>query len=266
MAGGGAVLAGGTDAVIMRRHGSLRSETMVDIKRVPGIAGLVRHDTGWWLGATTTMRDLTREATVPPIQAVGDGAALVGAPQTRRRATVGGNVWRASPSADTVPGLLVCDAQVRLLGADGVRIVPLSQFFTGPGRHVGREGELLEAFDLPDRGGASAYQRVTHRAALDLATVGVAVWVRMADGICVDARVAVGGAAPTSRLIPLAAERLVGSTLDRAALTSAAEAAGSTVSPIDDVRGSAAFKRHSVGVLVTRVASAAAARCTGGAR
>lgn len=257
LARGGAVLAGGTDLVTLRQRGRWDAECMVDIKRIPGLAEFETADSSWIVGGACTMSTVVRMTDSPALGALVDGAGVVGGPQTRRRATVGGNVWRASPSADTVPGLLALDAQVRLVSVSGTRTVALQDFLTGPGMHTGRRDELLEAIVLPANRGASAYRRATHRSSLDLATVGVAVWVaRDSDG-CSGARVVVGGAAPRALVVDAAAAELVGTALDDAAVTRAAEAVAAAVTPIDDVRGSAEYRRHAARVLVARVARSA---------
>src|SRR4030095_1274078 len=151
-------------------------------------------------------------------------------------------------------------------GPSGERIVPVEEFCTGPGRTVLGTGEFLVAIELPQRQPrtADAYLRLIPRTEMDIAVAGAAVSVTLdAGGTCTAARVAIGAVAPTALVVPEAARALVGSTLDDAALAKAAEAASAAARPIDDKRGTVAYRRTIAGVLTRRVAALAAARAKG---
>jgi CO/xanthine dehydrogenase FAD-binding subunit len=181
-----------------------------------------------------------------PLGAIRDGAAVVGAGQTRARATIGGNVCRSSPAGDTLCGLLVLDAQAELRSRDASRELPLADFFTGPGRNARAADELLVGLHLPAPKGGSAYARFTYRQAMDLAVVGVACRVNLDGGRCTSASVAIAAVAPTPLLVPAAAEALAGSAGDQGSVARAIDAVTRAAAPIDDVRGSA---RHRLRVL-----------------
>jgi carbon-monoxide dehydrogenase medium subunit len=256
-------LAGGTDVVPMRNDGAIAPRVLVDVKHVPELHGVDAVGAGWRIGAATTFERLCAERP-PGLDAVLDGAAIVGAPQTRSRGTLGGNVCRASPAGDALCGLLVLDAVLELRGADGAREVPAAAFFTGPGRTVRDGGELLVAIRFPGRPGGSAYRRFTYRRAMDLAVAGVAARVELVDGTCASAALAIGAVAPTPRLVPEAAAALAGTPCDEPAIAAACEAALAAATPIDDVRGAARHRRRVLPVLARRVLADALARAREG--
>ena len=181
---GAMALAGGTDVVPMRASGRSRLGLLVDVKHVGELRGVTREpDGGVRIGAATTFRELD-ERDDPGLGAVLDGARIVGAEQTRARATLGGNLCRSSPAGDTLAGLIVTGAIAELRSlAGGSRDVPVAEFFTGPGRNVRRADELLIAIRIPPHDGASAYARFTYRESMDLAVVGVAVALSMAGRV-----------------------------------------------------------------------------------
>jgi carbon-monoxide dehydrogenase medium subunit len=255
-----AALAGGTDFVPMYRSCVMRPEKVVDLKRVEGLDSLTVDETGLAVGATVTMRRVT-ELSEPWVAALADGAEIVGGPMTRNRATIGGNVCRSSPAGDTLPPLLVLGAKMALASADARRDVPVERFFSGPGQNISGPDELLLAIKVGRRGGASAYQRLTYRRWMDLAVVGVSAWVELDDDArCVDAAVAFGGAAPTARLVPEAADVLRGSELDAEAVAAAAAEVQAAARPIADVRGSVDHRLRGLQVLTRRVVQRAAER------
>ncbi len=269
LAGGDAtVLAGGTDVVSLRAAGAIAARTLVDVKHVPELQALeIRPDGSVLVGAAVTLRTLGARA-VPGLEAITDGARVVGAAQTRTRATLVGNLCRASPAGDTLCGLLVLDAIVHLRSAagGGARSVPVREFFTGPGRTVREPSELVVAVEIPAPAGGSAYQRFTYRTSMDLAVVGVAASLRIEDDRCVAASIAIGAAAPTPRLVDDAAYALLGSAVDGAAIADAVAAVVAAASPIDDVRGTRRHRLRVIGVVAEDVLRAAAARARAGAR
>jgi carbon-monoxide dehydrogenase medium subunit len=256
--GGAAVLAGGTDLVLMRQSGQAVGR-LVDVKRVETMRGVARGDGEVRIGACTTL-DVLDRGDVLAANAVSDGAALVGGWQTRTRATIGGNVCRASPSADTLCGLLVCGAELELASTAGVRRVPLGAFLTGPGTTDLAPGELLTQIVLPAEPGGSAYVRYTPRRAMDLAVACVAARISLDGRVCVDAAIALGACAPTPLLVPDAARCLVGTTVDDAAVAAAAACVIAAARPIDDVRASATQRLRVLPSLTRRAIRIACAR------
>jgi len=239
---GATPLAGGTDVVPLRRSGAIAPEALVDVKWLPELRSIAA-DT---VGAGETFDAIAAASAVPT--AVRDGARVVGAWQTRTRATIGGNVCRSSPAGDTLCGLLVHDAELELVSGSGARHVPIREFFLGPGRNVRRADELLVRIGFDEVAGGSAYERFTYRDWMDLAVVGAAARVVVEDGRCVDAAVAIGGVAPTPLLVTDARAALLAGERE-AALDAIVEAAA----PIDDVRGTRAHRLRILRVLAGRV-------------
>jgi carbon-monoxide dehydrogenase medium subunit len=248
---GACVLAGGTDLVAMRAAG-LAPTRVVDVKRLEQLEGV----TGESIGATTTL-DAVRK--LEP-SALTDGARIVGGWQTRSRATLGGNVCRASPAGDTLCGLLVLGASFELESPAAARSVAAAEFFTGPGATVRAPGELLTRIALPQVEGGSAYRRFTYRGAMDLAVVGVAARIAVRDGICHDASIAIAACGPTPRLVPRAAAALVGSDVGVEAVATACAAVVEAAEPIDDVRGTRRHRLQVLTPLTRRVIAEALAR------
>jgi CO/xanthine dehydrogenase FAD-binding subunit len=256
---GAMALAGGTDLVPLRADGKLAPEVLVDIKRIEALAGVTTEGGRVRIGSATRMADLTRSGAVDGT-AVGDGAALIGAVQTRERATIGGNVCRSSPAGDTLPGLLVVSASVKARSGERTRTISLDEFFVGPGLNRLDPGELLIEIELDARRGHSAYQRLTYRAWMDLAVIGVAVWLELEGARCSAARVALGGLGPRPLLAEEAAVALVGSSLEPAVIASAVDAAVAITSPITDVRGTRQHRIAGLRALLPRVVQTARAR------
>jgi carbon-monoxide dehydrogenase medium subunit len=188
---------------------------------------------------------------------------LIGSTQIQGRATLGGNLCNASPAADTVPAMIACSAQILIAGPKGEREVPAESFATGPGKTVLAPGEFVVAIKVPTPAPrtADAYLRLIPRSEMDIAVVGAGVSVTLdAKGLCTAARVVIGAVAPTALLLPAAATALVGTKLDDKALAAAAAAASAAAKPIDDKRGTIAYRKQVSGVLVKRAAAIAAER------
>jgi CO/xanthine dehydrogenase FAD-binding subunit len=254
-----AVIAGGTDLVPMYHAGMVTQNSLVDITRIAELSGVEARDNGLWIGPATTMQAVTKSAhIVGANQALADGAFVVGSRQTRNVATVGGNICRASPSGDTLAPLLACSGSIRVLSASQERLVSADEFFVGPGHSVLRPDEFVVGLTFPSTPGFSAYQRVTSRRWMDLATVGVALNVRTdfdSAQTMVAVSLAVSGAAPTPVLVPVPDDGLVGQPVTEIpkSLPTLIAAAQMAISPIDDVRGTAWYRRRMVDYLVEQV-------------
>jgi carbon-monoxide dehydrogenase medium subunit len=258
------VLAGGTDLLVQVKSGRASPSLYVDVKRIPELMQLEVNAAGIRCGAAVPAariyahRDLRRRW-----PGLAEATDLIGSSPIQGRASWGGNLCNASPAADTVPALMVCGAEVIAAGPKGERAIPVSEFTTGPARHVLVPGEIAVEFrvPLPAARSADAYLRLIPRSEMDIAVVGAGVALTLdASGTCTAARVAIGAVAPTARLVPAAAQALVGTRLDDAALERAAAAARAAVQAIDDKRGTAEYRRQVTGVLVKRAARRAAER------
>ncbi len=258
------VIAGGTDLLVQVRDGQPSPSTWVDVKRIPDLMQVEVRDRVLHLGAAVPAAEIFENETVRTLfPGLAEATDLIGSAQIQGRASLGGNLCNGSPAADTTPALIVLGAECVIAGPDGERAVPVSEFVEGPGRTVLQRGELLVEFRIPNPQPASAdaYLRLTPRTEMDIAVVGAAVSITLdKNNVCTAARVAIGAVAPTALLVPAAADALIGGSLDDEGLTRAAAAATAAANPIDDKRGTAAYRRKVAGVLVKRAASIAAQR------
>jgi CO/xanthine dehydrogenase FAD-binding subunit len=262
---GARVLAGGTDLLVQFKNGLRRPTAFIDIKRIPDFVGITIDAGGLRLGAATSAAVIGEHAELVRLwPGLAEAVHLIGSTQIQGRGTVGGNLCNASPAADTTCALIVNRAQCVIAGPNGERTVAVEEFCTAPGRTVLANGEVLVAIRLPKPAArtADAYLRLIPRTEMDIAVAGAGVSVTLAaDGTCTAARVAVGAVAPTALLVPAAAQALVGSRLDDdAALAKAAEAVSAAAKPIDDKRGTIAYRKAVAGVLTKRAVRIAAAR------
>ncbi|MEM7422164.1 MAG: xanthine dehydrogenase family protein subunit M [Pseudomonadota bacterium] len=260
------VLAGGTDVLVQLRSGMVEPELIVDIKRIPGMFDVVEEGGGWRIGAAVPGMQLgDHEGVSARWPGVVEAVGLVGSTQIQGRATLGGNLCNASPAADSVPAMIAADAVARVHGPDGTRDVPAGEIATGPGRTQLLKGEIVGSIFLPARpaNASDAYLRFIPRTEMDIAVVGAAVSLVMDGDVVADARVALGAVAPTARLVPDGAAALIGRTID-AAEDELKAAASAACAPINDKRGTIAFRTHVAGVLAARAARIAARRATGG--
>ena len=264
---GARILAGGTDLLVQFRAGLRRPTAFIDIKRIPELVGITLDDGGLRLGAATAAAVICEHAEVKRLwPGLVEAVRLIGSTQIQGRGTVGGNLCNASPAADTTCALIVNRATCAIAGPAGERVLPVDEFCTGPGKTALRAGEFLVALHIPRPGPrtADAYLRLIPRSEMDIAVVSAGVSVTLApDGTCSAARVAIGAVAPTALLVAEAAGALVGSRLDETARARAGAAASAAAKPIDDKRGTVAYRRTTAGVLTRRAARTAAARARG---
>ncbi len=250
---GGAFLLGGTDLLPQMRTGRRAPSVLVDLKRIAELREIRETaDGGLSIGAAVPLADVETHPLVRARYALlAECVSTVGAWPLRQRATLAGNICNASPAADTAVALLAFDAVVGAVSSEGRRTLPMSRFFTGPGRTALRPGELVTDVVLPatSRGFAGSYLRLSRRKGMDLATVGVLVG--RSDGeLPPRYRIALAAVAPTP-IRAVAAEELLEARGPKAA-AEAAELAMDACAPITDLRGSAEYRREMVGVLVRR--------------
>lgn len=259
------VVAGGTDLVPLYQAGFVSASRMIDLTSVPDLARIQHGDDGLTLGATATMAEVAVRATGPHA-AVADGARTIGSRQTRNAATIGGNICRASPSGDTLAPVLACGGSIVITSTRGGSEIPAEGFFLGPGRTRLGGDEVVTGIRLPHWATASAYARTTTRAWMDLATIGVAVALRLTSSgshsRVESVRIAVSGAAPTPVLVPMTRVDWTDVPLEELPdlLPELRHDAQNAVSPIDDVRASAWYRRRMIGVLLEDVTRKAIAR------
>jgi CO/xanthine dehydrogenase FAD-binding subunit len=267
---GARVVAGGTDLVVGARGGkhSLPS-ALIAIHRVTDLAARQHGPTGTRLGALTTHGWIESSARVSTQwSALADASALVGSPATRHAGTLGGNVMNASPAMDTGAPLLVLGADLELRSVRGTRSVTFEDLVSGPGRTTSEPDELLTAVHLPllPPSSGSAYVRLEHRRAMEIAIVGCAALITLeGDGQVVGARIALSAAAPTCVRTPDAEAVLIGSQHSPELVEESARLAAAAVSPISDVRASARYRSAMACVVVRRALEVAFHRAMGDA-
>jgi CO/xanthine dehydrogenase FAD-binding subunit len=252
------VLAGGTDVIVQMETDLIEPELLVDIKKIPELRRIVAENGGFRIGAAVPGMEIVDHAAFAKTwPGVIDGVRLIGSIQIKGRATVAGNLCNASPAADSVPALVAAGAVARIVGVNGTREAPVESIPVGPGKTSLAKGEIVASLFLPPRPAHSgdAYLRFTPRTEMDIAVVGVGVSLTLdAKGVCTAARVALGAVAPTVLLVREAADALIGTPLDDAALDRLAKAASAACRPIDDKRGTKEYRIKVAGVVAKRAA------------
>ena len=258
------ILAGGTDLLVQMRSGLVRPGLIVDIKKIGEMTEIVQTaDGGFVVGAAVAGAVLAEHPRFGKVwPGVLEAVNLIGSKQVQGRASAGGNLCNASPAGDSVPALIAAAAVVTVQGPNGRRQMKVEEVPAGPGRTNLKPGEILVNFTLPPRqvGSSDAYLRMIPRTEMDIAVVGCGVSLSLKDGVCAAARVGLGAVAPTALLVADAANALVGSRLDAKALEAAAAACRAACRPIDDKRGTIAYRVKTAGVLLKRTVAIAAQR------
>lgn len=256
-------LAGGTDVLVDLRRGSKQARHLVSLADLEELGELAVVNGELRLGAMVTPdrmegSDVLREIRPELLDAV----SVFGSPQVRRRATVGGNLCTASSCGDLAPLLMALEARVEVAGTEGKRGLPLADFFRDHRSTRLKPGEILVKVIVPARrpGEGAAYHAFGLRAENFITVAGVAVRLRVEEGACTEAKVALGAVAATPVLVPGAEERLVGGTLGEPEIQEAARAARDAAVPITDLRGSAKHRRELVEALCVRALHAARER------
>jgi len=265
--GAASILAGGTDLLVQMRAGVRRPGTIIDIKKIPAMTAIEDLGGGSYrIGAAVSGAVLAEHngfaAAWPGVL---EAINLIGSKQVQGRASPGGNLCNASPAGDSVPAMVAAGAVVTIQGPNGSRDVPVESVPAGPGRTSLAPGEIVVSFTLPKRpkGSGDAYLRMIPRTEMDIAVVGLAVNLVMEGGVVKEARVGLGAVAPTVLLVDDAAKALLGTRLEDSALEAAAAACRAACKPINDKRGTIAYRTKVAGVLMKRVAAIAAQRAGG---
>jgi CO/xanthine dehydrogenase FAD-binding subunit len=244
-------VAGGTDLWVDVNAGRARPPAFLDLSRVGELAGWRHEDGRVVVGAGTTFARIAREPGA--FVALAQAARSVGSPALRSRATIGGNLATASPAGDAIPVLLAYDAEVVAASAAAVRRLPLRDFLLGPKHTALRPDELIVAVEWRPAAGAGSFAKVGLRNAMVIAVASVCLQLdEDAHGV----RLALGSVGPTVLRAGAAetfAESLSWEGLPRQALAEFGRLAAAAARPIDDVRGTAAYRRHAIEVLAPRL-------------
>jgi len=261
------VLAGGTDLIVRMKGGFIEPDLVVDIKRIKAMNAITKSAEGMSIGAAVSCSKLCAHKPLRKAwPGVVEAAGLIGSDQIQGRCTIVGNLCNASPAADSTPALIAADAQARIVGAKGERWVPVEKIVKGPGKNALKKGEMVAAIELPAREprSADAYLRHTPRTEMDIAVVSAGVNLTVdKKNIITAARVALGAVAPTALRVKAAEKALIGNTLDEQTLLTLADACSAACNPIDDKRGTVAYRTRVAGVLAKRAAQSAFTRAGG---
>ncbi|HEX9019377.1 MAG TPA: xanthine dehydrogenase family protein subunit M [Anaerolineaceae bacterium] len=260
------LLSGGTDLLVQLREGRKQADLVVDIKRVAELSQLrLAPREGLTIGAAVPCYRITGDREIREVYpGLVDAIGLIGGAQIQGRASVGGNLCNASPAADSIPALIVHQAECIIAGPGGRRRIPVEQFCTGPGKNALGAGEFLVALHvpLPEARSGARYLRFIPRNEMDIAVVGVGAMVVLDEGGArfSSARVALGAVAPTPLYVPEVGEYLAGQPVSPDVIFEAARRAQAAAQPISDMRGTAEQRRHLVRVLTRRALDGAVER------
>ncbi len=252
------LLAGGTELINEMRIGKSQPDVVIDLKRIRQMDFMDLGTEGLRIGALYRARDAecSQELRHSPYGALSYAAGTLGSPQVRNRATIVGNVCRASPSADLIPPLIALGARARIAVENTDRLVAVEDMLLGPGKTILNSGEIVTGLDIPRMRAHSgcSYCKLSPRKSLDLAVVGVAAMIRVnpMTSKCEEARIVLGAVAPTAIRAKNAELILMGETLGEAVIEEAAKAAADESRPVDDVRASAWYRKKMVAVATKR--------------
>ncbi len=230
---------GGTDVMVELNFDRDRPEALLDLNRVPELRGWEPDDGMVRLGAALTYTEAMASPLSEWLPALAEAARTVGSPPIRNRGTIGGNLGTASPAGDALPPLLVAGSEVVTGSATGTRTIALEDFLVGPKRNALEPDELILAVRVHPARGAQTFMKVGPRNAMVIAVCSLALAV---DEEANTVRAAFGSAGPVPALVTVPFD-------ERATLP---ELVAEAASPIDDVRGTAAYRRHALRVLTAR--------------
>ncbi len=258
--GAAQALAGGTNLIVDLRARRAKPARLVGLGKLEALRGIRIAERRVTLGARTTMSEiLHHRGLAEQAPSLVAQARVFGGQMVRNAATVAGNICSGSPAADVVPPLLALDAEVTLARPGGTRTLPLHQFFLGYKHDARAPGELMTeiAWDIPQVPTADLFYKLALRKGDAITVVGVAVALSVENGVCNRARVALGAVAPVVKRATAAEALLTGQALTPAMIEEAARRAVEEVDPVDDIRASAGYRRHTVHALTRRLVTQA---------
>ena len=258
------VLAGGTDLLVQMRAGRREAGLIVDIKNIRDLTEISWDPGhGLTLGAAVPCYQIAADKRVRDLYtSLAEVASLIGGTQIQGRASIGGNLCNAAPSADAVPLLIALSVTCRIAGPGGERTVAVEEFCTAPGRNVLGHGELLVSlqFSAPRPAQGARYLRFIPRNEMDIAVAGAGVSVVLSDGHFESARIALAAVAPTPLFVREAGNALAGQPVNDESIARAASIAAQAARPITDMRGTVEYRRHLCEVLTRRALHEAVTR------
>jgi CO/xanthine dehydrogenase FAD-binding subunit len=259
------LVAGGTDLVLQLHEHILSAEVLIDVSKIPEMLGIHQFGDQIIIGAATTYTDLIRSPLIHKhAYLLAEASKQIGAVQIQNMATIGGNIGNASPAADTIPCLYALQAEVITVSQAGERIVPISEFHKAYRKIDLKPDELIRAirFSIPPAGTGTAFYKYALRKSQAISVVNAAAILRLQSGRIKHSIVAMGSVAPTIIRSHSAERVLLDQPPSADFFLRAGEAARQDARPIDDIRGSASFRRYLVGVCVNKTLESASLRCT----
>ena len=251
---GAHLLAGGTNIIVDIKLLRIEPKALVDIGGIKELSGIEFNGKELKIGAGVTISELEKSEIVrEKYTALFEAAQAIGTTQIKNSATVAGNICNASPAADTAPPLIVFDAQIEIVNSKGIKKISINDFFTGYKKTILQTGDIVKSIILPcpPPKTGSAFDRIT-RTASDLSQANASVLITMCNGICRDLRIALGAV----NVIPVRAIKsenvLRGKKINENLIKEAANIVTGEISPIDDVRSSAEYRRDVAIILVKR--------------
>ena len=254
------LIAGCTDVSVGRQEKMLDRFNFIDISYIDALKGMCESDGYVHIGATTTHNDISKSDVIKRTgEVLAQAVSTIGSPLIRNLATVGGNVSHASPSGDSIPALMVLNAEMHLVKEGSDRWVPAADYFTGPGRTVRTDEELLVEIRFKPLGGYfHLWQKLGQRKALACSKANMAFSAKIDGGVISDVRIACGAVAPTVIRCSKTEEFLNGRKLDDETAAKAVHLVMTEVKPIDDLRSTGEYRTYAIGQLLEKAIRAAA--------
>ena len=259
------ILAGGTDLLVQMKLGSMQIDSLIFIKKVKTLNYIETNGNCLKIGSVTGLREIEKSEQVKLYySALYEAVRSMSATSVKNMATIGGNLCNASPAADTAPPLLVYNASLKLVSKRGERVIPIVDFFLGPGKTVLASDELLAEIIIPKLGvyAGSSFLKLG-RVSADIAKISVAVFLERAGQTCSNCRIAFGSVAPTPIRVLQAENVLVGQKMTADLITQAAKTAADLIKPITDIRSTSGYRQQVSKIILEEVIRAAWKR-TGG--
>lgn len=254
------ILAGGTDILNLIRRRGISPDYLLSLKKISSLNNISsdKKEKILKIGSMTPLSTIASSlAMIKGFEILAESADMVGSVQIRNRGTIGGNICNASPAGDTLPSLFVLQSRLKIAGIGKTKIVPIEEFFAGPGKTILKDNEILTEVQIPipADNSAGAYLKQGIRRAMDIAVVGVAVFIVFNSHnkeLCEDIRIALGAVAPTPIRALKAEKILKGEVLKDGLVEEAAKKASDEINPISDIRASAEYRKEIVRVLTER--------------
>ncbi len=268
----GVPLAGGTDLLVEMKQGLRHHQDIISLAEIEELKAITVNGNQLNIGAGVTINELIHSNVLQKnCPVIGEAAALIATEQIRNKATLGGNLCTAASCCDTAPILMALGAIVELVSKSGSRTIPMKDFFINHKRTVLNKGEIVKkvTVPVPTTGTGACYNKFGLREAASIAVASVAAMVKVSDNVCTDACIVMGAVAPTSKISQKASDILINKTLSQlteasSVIKQAGEIAAEDAEPIDDIRGSAAFRREIIKSLIQQGVIEAVNRAKGG--